>query len=160
MRLEHPDISIHGIADIVSQDKVVELKFSNEYGIMQGLQAYFYWLIDAAKSGRNAPNCLERKPKQLQVFNMRTGILYTLIPNRETPLMEVLLSLSEVTGLKLRNRAFVYDLETQGLDKHTHEIVQRHVVDFSTRSVVSSGFLNFPLNDQIKELTHIREEQL
>jgi hypothetical protein len=61
--------------------------------------------------------------------------------------MDVLLVLSEVTGLKLRNRVFVYDLETQGLEKYSHEIVQRHVVDYSTRSVVSTGFLNFPLSD-------------
>lgn len=60
--------------------------------------------------------------------------------------MDLLLVLSEITGMKVKNRVFIYDLETQGLNKKQDNIIQRHVVDYSTKSVVSSGFLNFPID--------------
>ena len=37
VRLEHPDTSIHGIADILTDDKVIELKFAQEYSILHAL---------------------------------------------------------------------------------------------------------------------------
>ena len=94
------------------------------------------------------------------VFNIKAGVLHTIKASPKTQEIEVLMTLAEITGLRLRNRVFVYDIETQGLERTVHHIIQRHVVDYATRSVVSSGFLNFPINDFIRSLTHITEQQL
>ena len=62
-------------------------------------------------------------PRKMSVFNIFSGIQYNITVDTTIPTIEVLLLLAEITKLQLKNRVFIYDLETQGLDKYRDEIL-------------------------------------
>ena len=48
----------------------------------------------------------------MKIFNILTGISYEIVIDKKVQQIEVLFLLSRVTGFKLKNRVFIYDIET------------------------------------------------
>lgn len=93
----------------------------------------------------DSPNAFSSKT--LKIVNIATCQIHEVSFNKEVSYVKLLMFLADITKFKLRNRVFIYDLETTGLE-HTSDIIQRHCVDFSTNSVASSGYIKHevPLN--------------
>ena len=87
---------------------------------------------------------------------MRQGVIYDIQINKNANYFELLMFLADICKLKLKNRVFVYDLETTGLCE-SDDIIQRHCVDFTTNCTVSTGFLNFDIPSHITQLTGITQ---
>ena len=103
-----------------------------------------------------------KQEKQLSIFNLYRGIIYNIKINSELTNYNILKLLCDITGEKLRNLLFVYDLETTGLDTYSCDIIERHFYEYNLHFVLSSGIINIGKNipEFITQLTGINNKMI
>jgi DNA polymerase III epsilon subunit-like protein len=155
---QHPKIAIVGELDLLSNNKIIDIKFSNNLNIKHIIQVLLYNLIIN-------PNM--EKEYQLELWNFQLGNRYIININRnQIPVFQIMKILSRSIGRRLVNMIFLYDLETTGLAYANKkiDIIERHFEEYTTKIVPSTGLLK-PINVphipfEITKLTGITKDMV
>jgi hypothetical protein len=155
---KHPKMDLVGELDILSETKIIDIKFSNNLNIKHILQLFLYNMIVDTSF---------KKEYLLQLWNFHLGNIYNIKINRdEIPVFGILKTIARSMGRKMKNMIFLYDLETTGLAyaNKKMDIIERHIEEYTTGVVASSGLvrpLNIPfIPFQITRLTGITKEMV
>jgi DNA polymerase III epsilon subunit-like protein len=99
------------------------------------------------------------KDIKLEIWNLYEGKIYSITINEKLKNYMLNEYLCDTFQIKMKNKIFIYDLETTGLDI-TCDIIERHFIDFDDNRVVSTGLINPHrlLDPVIIELTGIKNE--
>lgn len=136
---KHPKMGLVGELDMLSDSRIVDIKFSNNLNIKHIIQVLLYNLIIN-------PNM--EKEYKLELWNFQLGNKYIIhIERNNLPVFPIMKILSRSIGRKLVNMIFLYDLETTGLAYANKkiDIIERHFEEYTTRIVPSTGLLK-PIN--------------
>jgi DNA polymerase III epsilon subunit-like protein len=153
---KHPKLALVGELDMISENKIVDIKFTNNISIKHILQLLFYNNIVDPKFD---------KEYELELWNFHLGNKYIIKINRnEIDKYKFLKLLSKSIGKKLENMIFLYDLETTGLlyANKKIDIIERHFEEYTTGIIASTGLIK-PINVpfipfEITKLTGITKE--
>ncbi len=156
--LKHPKIDLIGELDILNDNKIIDIKFSNNLNFKQILQVFIYnMIVDPSL----------KKDMKIQIWNMQLGNIYEIELNRnEIELYDILKIISTKIGRKMKNMIFMYDLQTTGLSyaNKKMDIIERHFEEYTTEIIASSGLIK-PINVpfipfQITKLTGITKDDV
>ena len=149
----HPNLNIHGVADIVDSDgTITELKFCKQLDIMAVLQLLLYY---------NNLNPSWKQPLKLKIINLFDSVETTYTINPELTPWKFMRTLCDALNAKMRNLEFFYDLETTGVDPYSCDIVERHIEEKTHGWVVSKGLIyneNSPMSPGAVQVTGITDE--
>ena len=155
---EHNKLPIRGELDILTDDSIIDIKFTSSLHKKNIMQIILYNTL-------LSPNL--DKLYNLELWNFQLGKKYKIILEKDRFMnYELLKLLSVVVKEKLRNMIFIYDLETTGLITNNKfiDIIDRHFEEFDTSVIPSSGLVKLEHNPfipyEIMELTSISNEQL
>lgn len=130
----HPNIPIIGIIDILENGKnILDIKFTSTIDLKQVIQVLLYY-------NNYFPSWTQ--DKELYILNLKLGIKYRININKSVTNYSILKELCFITKDKLRNLLFIYDLETDGLDFNTCNIIERYFLEYNLNFVLSQGVLN------------------
>jgi len=154
----HPKLPIIGELDMINDNKIVDIKFSNNLNIKNILQIILYQHIVDPKF---------EKEYQLELWNFHLGNKYIIkIDKSQLNIYQLLKILSKSINKKLENMIFMYDLETTGLlySNKKIDIIDRHFEEYTTSIIVSTGLLK-PVDVpfipfEITKLTGITKENV
>lgn len=136
---KHPKLPIIGELDIISENKIINIIFSNNLTIKNILEILLQ---------QHIINPTFDKDYQLEIWNFYLGDKYIIKINKsELNTYNLLKNLSKIINKKLENMVFFYHLETTG-NAYTNkkiDIIDRHFQEYSTNIITSSGLLK-PLN--------------
>lgn len=151
-----PHLPVHGIADVVhAEDKrIIELKFCRTVDVRHAMQATGYAEM---LGGRNPHEW------NVEIHNLRTGKMYQVknaLHDRKAR-WNTLCVLSRATGLPLSDTAWLYDLETTGLNTDKCGLLEVHLEEYSSGVVpVSSLVHQTEVPAKVVEITGITEEMI
>jgi len=154
----HAKLPIVGELDLMNENKIIEIKFTNNLSIKHILQVILYQHLIDIKFERNI---------NLEIWNFQIGIKYTIkLDKLNIDIYELLKNLSKSINKKLENMIFMYDLETTGLiySNKKIDIIDRHFEEYTTSIIPSTGLLK-PVDVpfipfEITKLTGITKEQV
>lgn len=156
--LKHSKLPIVGELDILTDDTIIDIKFTKSCSQKHIIQLILYHTLISPD--------LETQ-YHLECWNFFTGKKYKILLEKDKFMnYELLKLLSVIIQQKLKNMIFLYDLETTGLpqQKPVIDIIDRHFQEYETAVVVSSGLVKLVKEKfipyEIMELTHISDEQL
>ena len=156
--LKHPKMDLVGELDMLSDNKIIDIKFSNNLNIKHILQVLLYNMIVDTSF---------KKEYKLELWNFHLGIIYNIKIDRENiETFKILKCISRSLGRKMKNMIFMYDLETTGLSYTNKkiDIIERHIEEYTTKIIASSGLvkpINFPfIPFQITRLTGITKDMV
>jgi DNA polymerase III epsilon subunit-like protein len=135
----HSKLPILGELDMYNNNKIVDIKFSNNLNIKHIMQVIFY---------NHIINPNFEKNYILELWNFHLGYKYIIKINPlHINILEVLKILSKAIKQKLQNMIFIYDLETTGLPYQNREvdIIERYFEEYNTSIVPSKGLVK-PVN--------------
>jgi DNA polymerase III epsilon subunit-like protein len=158
--IRHTKLPLVGEVDMINNDKLIDIKFTNSLSVKHILQVIIYNNIIS-------PNFEKRY--QLEIWNFKLGKRYEIHLNFDKlrpKIYDLLKLLGKSINKKLQNMIFFYDLETTGLlyvNKQI-DIIDRHFEEFGTNIVISSGlikpvFIPF-IPFEITKLTGITKDML
>ena len=153
---KHSKLPIVGELDMISNEKIVDIKFSNNLNIKHILQILLYnHLIDPTFE----------KEYKLELWNFHLGYKYIVKINKShTDIYKILKILSRSLCKKLENMIFLYDLKTTGLSYANKkiDIIERHFEEYTIGFIPSTGLIKpvsvpfIPFN--ISKITGITKE--
>jgi len=133
--VKHQKLDIIGDIDILTENKIIDISFSDNINIKHILQLIFY---------NNIVEPSFKKEYQLEIWNFQLGNKYIIEINREEiDRFQFLKTLSRAICKKIKNMIFLYDLKTTG-GTYTNkkiEIIERHIEELTTGIVISTGLL-------------------
>ena len=156
--LKHPKLDLVGEIDMLNDNKIIDIKFSNNLNIKHILQLLLYnMIVDTSL----------KKDYKLELWNFHLGTIYNVkIDRKNIPVFDILKSIARSLGRKMKNMIFMYDLETTGLlyTNKKIDILERHIMEYTTGIVASSGLVK-PVNVpfipfQITKITGITKEMV
>ena len=151
---KHPNIPILGEIDIIEDSTtIVDIKFTKNIHLKQIIQLLLYY------------NNLFPKwdvEKKLKIYNFYQSRIYTISIDQKLTNYDILKELCDITGEKLSNCIFIYDLETTSLDTNTCQIIERHFLEYNLNFVASTGIINIDttIPTEIEFLTNITNEMI
>ena len=154
---KHSKLPIVGELDMLNENSIVDIKFSNNLNIKHILQVLLYnHLIDPTFE----------KEYKLELWNFHLGNKYIIKINKSytcSDTYKILKILSRSLCKKLENMIFIYDLKTTGLSYANKkiDIIERHFEEYTIGIVPSSGLIKpvvpfIPFN--ITKMTGITKE--
>jgi DNA polymerase III epsilon subunit-like protein/thymidine kinase len=157
-RKVHSNLPLNGEFDMINQNALVDLKFSQSSMDRYVDQLLMYYMLYDPTLQSSI---------SLELWNILKGEKVTIVINRANIKKVIWLQvLCRALNQKLRNMVFIYDLETTGLyyTNRKVDIIERHVEDYGTRSVWSYGLVkpeNIPfIPFEITQLTGITKEMV
>lgn len=154
----HPHLPLVGEFDMINHRAIVDLKFSNASMEQYYDQLLIYYMIYDPSM---------RSSISLELWNLLKGERVIIhIDRTKIQKMMLLQVFCKAMTQKLRNMVFIYDLETTGLlyTNQKIDIIERHVVEYSTRSIWSTGLvkpIHMPfIPFEITQLTGITKEMV
>ncbi len=149
-KVEHPNLPIVGIIDALTKNSIIDFKFSKSFNYKHIYQLLLYYNNLFPKW---------EKDIKLEIWNLYEGKIYSISINDTLKNYMLNEYLCDTFQIKMKNKIFIYDLETTGLDISS-DIIERHFIDFDDNRVVSTGLINPHrlLNPVISELTGIQNE--
>jgi DNA polymerase III epsilon subunit-like protein len=154
----HSNLPLVGEFDMINQNALVDLKFSQSSMDRYVDQLLMYYMLYDPTLQSNI---------SLELWNILKGEKVTIEIDRSKINKVIWLQvLCKALGQKLRNMVFIYDLETTGLyyTNRKVDIIERHVEDYGTRSVWSYGLVkpeHIPfIPFEITQLTGITKEMV
>jgi DNA polymerase III epsilon subunit-like protein len=133
----HKNLPIVGELDMINKDTIVDLKFSHSNVEKYIDQICMYSILHDPSFGRQCT-------MNLELWNILKGekLIIKLDKNKINKVL-LLQILCKAVNQKLQNMCFIYDLETTGLTytNQTVDIIERHVEEYHSRSVWSSGLV-------------------
>lgn len=147
--IKHPHLPIIGIYDAITNDSIIDFKFSKSYNYKQALQLILYY---------NLMYPYWDKEINLEIWNLYLGEKYTVKICDNIDNYKLNIFLCETFDIKMKDMIYIYDLETTGLED-TCEIIERYFIDYNFRKMVSEGIIKpkLPLSPYIKSLTGITD---
>jgi DNA polymerase III epsilon subunit-like protein len=156
--VKHTKLPLIGELDIISDNKIVEIKMTKQLSNKHIMQLILYYHLCSPNLENNY---------ELEIWNFHLFKKYKIVLDRACFMnYELLKLLSSVLKHKLENMIFFYDLETSGLITNgvKLDIIDRHFEEFTTACVPSSGLIkplyHKCLNYEIVKLTGITDENL
>ena len=154
----HQNLPIVGELDMINEDTIVDLKFSHSNVEKYIDQICMYFILHDHSFGT-------QYTMNLELWNILKGekLIITLDKNKINKVL-LLQILCKAVNQKLCNMCFIYDLETTGLTytNQTVDIIERHVEEYHSRSVWSSGLVipqNLPfIPFEVTKITGITKE--
>lgn len=128
----HSNLPIMGYADIKHKNKIIDLKFTNNFQPTYVYQLLLYY--------NNMYPKWNIKP-ELEVINLFTGLKTIIKIDERLTNTKLNYYLCDTFNLKMKNNIIVYDLETTGLDTDYCEIIERYMYDMSLDDVFSEGLI-------------------
>lgn len=153
-RVQHPNFPIRGEIDIVKgETEIIDIKFTKTFHNKQVFQLLFYY---------NNLFPAWNKEKKLCIWNLYHGKAYEIDIENIMKNYDLLRYICDITGKKLDNMIFLYDLETTSLDTFKCEIIDRHFEEYNLRFSPSSGLVkpNKRIPDDVIELTGITNKMV
>jgi hypothetical protein len=146
-------IKLHGIIDILdNNDTIIELKFSNNINIKHILQVLLY-------------NNNYFFKKAMVIYNLKTGIKYTIIFN--TNLWKFNCFLCDILEIKMNNNIFILDIETNTIntdddftEPQNTEIIDRYIHEYNFNSTISNGLIKNKHKLTTSHITKIYDNDL
>ena len=136
--IRHPKLPLVGEIDLYNDNKIIDIKFSNNLNVKHILQVLLYQhLIN--------PNF--KDDYSLELWNFYLGNKYIIKLDKNINIFKLLKILSSALKKKLQNMIFIYDLKTTGsyYSNKRIDIIERHFEELTTNCVISSGLLK-PVN--------------
>lgn len=136
--IRHSKLPLVGEMDLYNDNKIIDIKFSNNLNVKHILQVLLYQhLIN--------PNF--KDDYILELWNFYLGNKYIIKLDKNINIFKLLKILSSALKKKLQNMIFIYDLKTTGsyYSNKRIDIIERHFEELTTNCVVSSGLLK-PVN--------------
>jgi DNA polymerase III epsilon subunit-like protein len=155
---KHPKLAIVGILDMMSENSIIDIKFSNNLSIKHVMQVLLYNLIVDPSM---------EKEYSLELWNFQLGNKYIIkIDRQNIQLFQIMKMLAKSIGRRMENMIFLYDLETTGLAyaNKKMDIIERHFEEYTTGIIPSTGLLR-PVNVphipfEITKLTGITKDMV
>lgn len=133
----YQNLPIIGELDMINKDTIVDLKFSHSNVEKYIDQICMYFILHDHSFGT-------RCTMNLELWNILKGekLIIKLDKNKINKVL-LLQILCKALNQKLQHMCFIYDLETTGLlyTNQTVDIIERHVEEYNSRSVWSSGLV-------------------
>ena len=151
---EHPNLNIIGEIDVLfKNNKISDIKFSKSFNVVHAIQVLLYY-------NNLFPSWKEKK--NLSILNFYQGKEYILKIDDNLTNYDILKLLCDITGEKMKNLCFLYDLETTDLFTHSCKVIERYFYEYNLNFVLSSGVINIhePINPFITYLTGITNEMI
>jgi len=151
---EHPNIPLIGEYDILAaKNKVIELKFVKNVGILHVLQTLMYY-------NNLFPNWGQEM--KIEIWNLYTGKKYKITMTKKYTNFDFLKYICDALKIKMVNNVFVYDLETDGTEFANPQIIERHFQELYLDFVPSSGLIKIDkiLGSFITKLTGITNKMM
>jgi Ni2+-binding GTPase involved in maturation of urease and hydrogenase len=151
--IKHPDVDIGGIIDVINNDKVIMIVFSDDVEQNEIIK-YFSLYHCYDPSWKNT--------KSLNVFNVNTGLNKTITFNTDVHKFNVTIAFSSVCEKKIINPIIIYDLETTGLHIFSCEIIERYLYDYTHRDGIDEGVIKPKKNppQKIVDITGITYDDM
>jgi hypothetical protein len=146
-------INLYGIIDILDDNKIIiELKFANNINIKYILQVLLY-------------NNNYFYKKEMQIYNLKTGIKYTI--NFNNNLWNFNCFLCDILKTKMNNNIFILDIETNTIDTdedftnpQNTEIIDRYIHEYNFNASISNGLIKNKHKLTTSHINHIYEKDL
>jgi hypothetical protein len=151
---KHSKLPIVGELDMLSNERIVDIKFSNNLNIKHILQVLLYNHIvfssehSFLSSDKFILEPTIEKEYKLELWNFHLGYKYIIKIDNENPdIYKILKILSRSLCKKLENMIFLYDLKTTGLSYANKkiDIIERHFEEYTLGFVPSTGLIK-PIN--------------
>lgn len=132
---KHPLMPLQGIMDAVHDSEIIELKFANEISESHKMQCLLYMACSGMESA------LIVNTKNMDKIRLRIN------PEKKWKMHEIIAS---ALGEKMARKMIILDLETNSkvksdkfpiISKDSIEIIDHHIYELATRSVVSTGLV-------------------
>jgi DNA polymerase III epsilon subunit-like protein len=154
----HNNLPIIGEVDMINKSAIVDLKFSHSSMEKYIDQICMYYMLYDNKMESDI---------NLELWNILKGEKL-IIKLDKTAIQRVILLqvLCKAINHKLKNMAFIYDLETTGLyyTNNNVDIIERHVEEYGTHSIWSYGLVipqNLPfIPFEVTKITGITKEMV
>jgi hypothetical protein len=137
-KIKHPKLAFVGEIDLYNNEKIIDIKFSNNLNVKHILQVLLYNHIIN-------PNL--KDDYTIELWNFYLGNKYIIKLDKNIDIYKLLKILSSSLKKKMENMIFIYDLKTSGSSYSNKkiDIIERHFEELSTGIVISSGLLK-PVN--------------
>lgn len=158
--INHNNINLLGVLDIVNKNKIIELKFTSSIDIKYIIQVLLYY---------NLYHHDWINEKDIEIWNLRDGYKYKVIFDNNFTAWDLNCFICDVLDVKMKNNIIMFDLETNITVKREtfnpieeHEIIDRYFYEYNFNSIVSCGYIKpkTKLNEFITNLTGITNEDL
>ena len=146
---EHPNLPIIGVSDAITSESLIDFKFTKSFKSSYVYQLMLYYNNHYPKWDKH---------KKLEIWNLYNGTKYEITINSDLKPYQLNEFLCDTFNIKMKNKIFLYDLETTGLEFNC-DIIERHIIDYDDDRVMSTGLINphRPIGLFISELTGIRD---
>jgi hypothetical protein len=132
----HKKFPLIGELDLKSDDKIIDIKFSNNLSVKNIIQVLLYYHIVDMKF---------EKKYDIQIWNFHLGNKY-IIKMKDDSIIDIfklLKMLSKILNKKMEDMIFLSHLETTGeaYANKKMDIIDHHFEEYSLNTVISSGLL-------------------
>lgn len=150
--IEHPNLPMKGVYDAITDDSIIDFKFTMSYSYKHALQLVMYY---------NMMEPYWNKKKKLEIWNLYQGIKYSIVIDENLNNYQLNSFLCNTFNMKMKNMIYVYDLETTGLYQGC-DIIERCFIEYNYKDIVSHGLIKpkYPVSPLISSLTGISNEML
>ena len=131
----HPNLNIIGEIDVLfNNNKISDIKFSKSFNVVQVIQVLLYY-------NNLFPSWKEKK--NLSILNFYQGKEYIIKIDDNLTNYDILKLLCDITGEKMTNLCFIYDLETTDIFPNSCEVIERYFYEYNLNFVLSSRSVTF-----------------
>ena len=148
---EHQNLPIFGVSDAITDESIIDFKFTKSFSYSHIYQLLLYY--------NNMYPKWDKKIR-LEIWNLYLGKKYIITIDNKYKNYMLNEYLCDTFGIKMKNKIYIYDLETTGLDTYFCDIIERHIVDLDDNNAMSSGLINphKQLPPIITEITGITDD--
>ena len=154
----HSNLSIIGIIDVLIENKIVDIKFTNSMSddyVIQVLLYYNNYFQDW------------KPDKNLEIWNFKDGFKYMIKFDGNINNWDLNCFLCDILKIKMINNVFILDLETNNIDENEYcfdleniEIIDRYVYEFNLDYVISEGLIKNNYKLTTTHITKITEDMM
>ena len=148
---KHQNLPIFGVSDAITEESIIDFKFTKSFSYSHIYQLLLYY--------NNMYPKWDKKIR-LEIWNLYLGKKYIISIDNNFKNYMLNEYLCDTFGIKMKNKIYIYDLETTGLDTYFCDIIERHLVDLDDNNAMSSGLINphKQLPPIITEITGITDD--
>jgi len=148
---KHPNLPIFGVSDAVTDESIIDFKFTKSFSYLHIYQLLLYYNNMYPKWD---------KKMRLEIWNLYLGKKYTITIDNKYKNYMLNEYLCDTFDIKMKNKIYIYDLETTGLFIESCDIIERYLVDMDDNNAMSSGLINphKQLPPIITEITGITDD--
>ena len=148
---KHQNLPIFGVSDAITDESIIDFKFTKSFSYSHIYQLLLYY--------NNMYPKWDKKIR-LEIWNLYLGKKYIITIDNKYKNYMLNEYLCDTFGIKMKNKIYIYDLETTGLDTYFCDIIERHLVDLDDNNAMSSGLINphKQLPPIITEITGITDD--